>query len=71
MPSTTFKNELGNTIRGSVTSAPTEKGAQMVNIRLAGPKSVSENIVTEMEARELVKLISAHLGDEATIIGGR
>lgn len=62
--SAAFKNELGNKIKLRVGRAPTEKGAPMLKITLAGPKSISENTITVREGRRLVRAVSQYL-DEA------
>ncbi|HLA22963.1 MAG TPA: hypothetical protein VJZ93_00300 [Candidatus Nanoarchaeia archaeon] len=47
-----FKNELGNKIIIKV-----KKKKDKVNLIIEGPKSVSENIITEMEAKEVIKTL--------------
>ena len=49
----TFENEKGNKITISVNKS--KKGS--VNVRIIGPKSMSENILTSKEAKILKKLL--------------
>ena len=54
-----FVNELGNRISISVTRSPgTMLAAGRVTIKMVGPKSTSENIVTQKEARVLHAMLS-------------
>jgi hypothetical protein len=59
----TFTNELGNKISVGV-EATTEDNQPRVKITLQGPESLSENIITPMEARELLSALWIHLGHE-------
>jgi short-subunit dehydrogenase len=52
MPSKTFVNELGNTIRMEVGLGP---GG--VRVEAVGPTSTADHIWTRLEARELVELL--------------
>ena len=64
-----FKNELGNSIVVKVKSAASEKATKdgkpirvpCVNISIAGPTSISENVVTLEEARKIRDALAAWL----------
>lgn len=60
-----FRNELSNNISISIrrgkAQRPEEKNVHMVNVRLTGPTSMSENIITRMEAEELGKALRQYL----------
>ena len=60
-----FRNELGNpisiSIRRGKAQKPEEKNVHMVNVRLIGPTSMSENIITRMEAKEMGKALRHYL----------
>jgi len=60
-----FRNELGNNISISIrrgrAQKPEEKSVHMVNVRLTGPTSMSENIITHMEAKEMSKALRQYL----------
>lgn len=60
-----FRNELGNNISISIrrgkAQKPEEKNVHMVNVRLIGPTSMSENIITRMEAKEMGKALRQYL----------
>lgn len=54
-----FVNELGNKISMSVTRSPgTMASVGRVTIKMVGPKSTSENIITQKEARVLHEMLS-------------
>jgi len=48
-------------IRRGKAQKPQEKNVHMVNVRLIGPTSMSENIITRMEAKELGKALRQYL----------
>ena len=53
-----FVNELGNRISISVIRSPgTMLAPGRVTIKMTGPKSVSENIITQKEALVLTKML--------------
>jgi hypothetical protein len=54
-----FVNELDNKISMSVTRTPgTMMAVGRATIKIVGPKSTSENIITQMEARILHEMLS-------------
>jgi hypothetical protein len=56
-----FDNELGNRITVAVRNAKLDDGSRGVSIRLTGPDSENENLVTPREAQELSKALHAYL----------
>ena len=55
---TVFINEMGSRIEVSVTRTPgTMLTHGRVTIKIIGPKSVSENIITQKEALVLTKML--------------
>lgn len=55
-----FTNELGNEIEISIEET-TEDGQPRVKITLSGPKSVSENIITVLEATKMYSALKQYL----------
>jgi len=55
-----FTNELGNPISVSIVTAEAAPGVKGVNIQILGPTSLSENIITDAEARHLQNLLNQH-----------
>lgn len=55
-----FTNELGNPISVSIVAVEAAPGVKGVNIQIHGPTSLSENIITDAEARQLQKLLNQH-----------
>ena len=54
-----FVNEMGNKIAISVTRSPgTMASVGRVTIKMVGPKSTAENIITQKEARILHEMLS-------------
>lgn len=56
-----FTNELGNDITISIASEDAAKNIAGVNIKIIGPTSMSENIITIQEAKVLQKLLNKYL----------
>lgn len=58
-----FVNELGNQIVVDVSTAPPDDAiaCQLVTVKLLGPTSVSENIITIEEARKLHGVLGTFL----------
>jgi hypothetical protein len=53
-----FTNELGNNISISIETEDAAKNVAGVNIKIIGPTSMSENIITVQEAKVLQKLLN-------------
>ena len=56
-----FTNEMGNAITASITRGPNLQSprgvVKQLNVKLIGPKSTSENIITMQEAHEIWRML--------------
>ena len=51
---TKFVNERGN----NITASGKKVGSDLINLKLKGPKSISDNTITVMEAKKLKAIIN-------------
>ena len=63
MKSTTFVNELNNKITVKVKQHRTDSRYRGVTVMIVGPTSMSENLITLKEAKELHKTLGKYLRD--------